>query len=242
MLELYFKEVGRHPLLTRAQEVDLAQRIEKGDDIARQKMITSNLRLAISIARKYSNNGISLEDLIQESNIGLMKAVERFDWRRGFKFSTYACWWIKQAVTRHISMNNTTIRIPGHTRGNSKQIKIFVESYVKEFNTQPSIAEICEFTGLSEVLVKASLGANHLQYLVSLDASISRDGEGRTVSEIVPDENAVNVDDKLDNEKLVEVIKKALSCLTVREEMILRLRFGIDDAIDSTMIYNVEEK
>ena len=241
MLEQYFKEVSRHPLLTRAQEVDLAQKIEKGDSLAREKMITSNLRLAISIARKYSNNGISLEDLIQESNIGLMKAVERFDWRKGFKFSTYACWWIKQSVTRHISMNNTTIRIPGHTRGNSKQIKLFVENYIDEFKVHPSIDEICEFTGLSDVLVKASLGANNLQYLISLDAPYDRNGEGRTVSEIIPDENCKNIDEVLDNEKMIEVIKSALSCLTDREEMVLRLRFGIDDKIDDSNVYEMEE-
>ena len=101
----YMKDVSKHKLLTREQEVSLSKRIEQGDRLARDKMIQSNLRLAISIAKKYSNKGCSLEDLIQESNIGLMKAVDRFDWRRGFKFSTYASWWIRQAVSRHLSMN-----------------------------------------------------------------------------------------------------------------------------------------
>ena len=112
MLENYFKNVGRHQLLTREQEVELAQRIEKGDALARQIMIESNLRLAISVAKKYSRYGSDLEDLIQESNIGLMKAVEKFDWRRGFKFSTYACWWIKQSVTRHLTADNTLLKVP----------------------------------------------------------------------------------------------------------------------------------
>ena len=104
VLNQYFKEVSRYPLLTKAEEVFLAQRIELGDNAAREKMIQSNLRLSISIAKKYYKSGCSMEDLIQESNIGLIRAVEKFDWRRGFKFSTYACWWIRQAVSRHVSM------------------------------------------------------------------------------------------------------------------------------------------
>ena len=114
-LDSYFKSAARHKLLTREQEVELAKRIEAGDNNARKIMIESNLRLAISIAKKYAKYGSSFEDLIQESNIGLIKAVEKFDWRKGFKFSTYACWWIKQAVTRHLTSNNSILKIPSHT-------------------------------------------------------------------------------------------------------------------------------
>ena len=108
-IKLFFDDVGRRNLLTREEEVELSQKIERGDQVARRKMIESNIRLAISIAKKYQNKGCPLEDLIQESNIGLMKAVDRFDWRRGFKFSTYACWWIKQAVRRHIASHSSAI-------------------------------------------------------------------------------------------------------------------------------------
>ena len=122
-IDSYFKDVGRHKLLSREEEVALSKRIEKGDQGARDIMIRSNLRLAISIAKKYHRSGCSLEDLIQESNIGLMKAVDRFDWRRGFKFSTYACWWIKQSVFRHISSNRSTVRIPTHASSLAWKIK-----------------------------------------------------------------------------------------------------------------------
>ena len=116
-LSAFFSEVGKHDLLTKEQEVQLSQRIEAGDKLARDKMIQSNLRLAISIAKKYQYSGCSLEDLIQESSMGLIKAVDRFDWRRGHKFSTYACWWIKQAVRRHIASHSAAIKLPTHARG-----------------------------------------------------------------------------------------------------------------------------
>ena len=115
-LDSYFKSAAKIDLLTRAEEVELAKKIESGNMRAREKMITANLRLAISIANKYAKYGnVSYEDLIQEANIGLIKAVEKFDWRRGFKFSTYACWWIKQAVTRYLTANNSILKIPSHT-------------------------------------------------------------------------------------------------------------------------------
>ena len=117
LLNVYFKEAGKSKLLTKEEEIELSKRIEAGDHLARQKLIESNLRLAVSIAKKYQHFGCDLSDLIQESNIGLMKAVEKFDWRRGFRFSTYATWWIRQAVRRHVTANTSTIRIPSHARG-----------------------------------------------------------------------------------------------------------------------------
>ena len=125
VLNYYFKDVSRYDLLTREEEITLSQAIEKGDKLARDRMIQSNLRLAISIAKKYSKMGCPLEDLIQESNIGLMKAVDRFDWRRGFKFSTYASWWIKQSVSRHLTSHKSTVRVPAHASGLIWKIKKF---------------------------------------------------------------------------------------------------------------------
>ena len=118
-LDMYFKSAGSHSILTREQEVSLAKRIEAGDAVARNIMIESNLKLAISIAKKYAKYGGSLEDLIQESNIGLIKAVEKFDWRKGFKFSTYASWWIKQSVTRSLTNSSPHVKIPSHTLSNA---------------------------------------------------------------------------------------------------------------------------
>ena len=135
IIQKYFKDVGKHKLLTKAEEVALAKRIEAGDQHARDLMVQSNLRLAISIAKKYHKSGCDMEDLIQESNIGLMKAIDKFDWRKGYKFSTYACWWIRQAVTRHISMHKSTVRVPSHAIAISKNIKKMIEEYEEEFGT-----------------------------------------------------------------------------------------------------------
>ena len=126
-IQLFFNDVGKSSLLTKEEEVSLSKRIERGDKLARDEMIKANVRLAISIAKKYQNKGCPLEDLIQESNIGLMKAVDRFDWRRGFKFSTYACWWIKQAVRRHIASHSSSIRLPSHAKSLFWKMKISSE-------------------------------------------------------------------------------------------------------------------
>jgi len=239
VLSRYFKEVGRHKLLSKAEEVSLAKRIEAGDQYARQKMIESNLRLAISIAKKYYYSGCNLEDLIQESNIGLMKAVEKFDWRKGFKFSTYACWWIRQSVTRHISMQKNTVRIPAHATALSIKISEMISEYQAEFGVVPESVEIAEVLCVSENLVNAVKASLNLRYLVSIDKPIGDDGN-RTIKDIIPDNSFENIDERLDNEKLKLMIKQSLRCLSKREEQVLRLRFGFDEVIDETHIHEVK--
>ena len=157
-LELYFREISRSTkLLTKAEEIALMKRIEAGDKRARNKMIESNLRLAISIAKKYAKYGGSLEDLIQESNIGLMTAVDKFDWRRGYKFSTYACWWIRQAVTRSLTSNSTILKIPSHTKAHARKIWQLKNDYQEQFGCDPTIDEICDALNLTEKHVKLVL-------------------------------------------------------------------------------------
>ena len=229
-LDSYFKSAARHKLLTREQEVELAKRIEAGDNNARKIMIESNLRLAISIAKKYAKYGSSFEDLIQESNIGLIKAVEKFDWRKGFKFSTYACWWIKQAVTRHLTSNNSILKIPSHTIANSRKVWNIIQEYQEEFNMEPTIEEIASIMGVNEKHVKQALSAVKARYVQSIDKPIGDEGN-RTLADILPDPG-MSMDDALDNKILKKVIVKALSSLTKREEMVLRLRFGIADIVD----------
>lgn len=241
IIQKYFKDVGKHKLLTKAEEVSLAKRIEAGDQHARDVMVQSNLRLAISIAKKYHKSGCDMEDLIQESNIGLMKAIDKFDWRKGYKFSTYACWWIRQAVTRHISMHKSTVRVPSHAIAISKNIKKMIEEYEEEFGTEPTIEEICDSLGVSEKMAKASLDSLKLRYLVSLDQPIGKDGESnRTLSDIIEDTNPFSVEDKLDNEVFREAILQAFKTLTKREEQVIRLRFGIVDYLDESEIHDVE--
>lgn len=228
-LESYFKDIGKHKLLTREEEVELAKRIEAGDMRAREKMISSNLRLAVSIAKKYSKYGASFEDLIQESNIGLIKAVEKFDWRKGFKFSTYACWWIKQAVTRYLTDDNSILKIPSHTLSHARKMTQIISEYEEEFNQEPSNEEIAEIMGVSVKHVKNAIAAMKSKNVRSIDTPVGSDGEGRTLGELIPDNNSVSIEDRLDNEKLREVIVQALKDLSKREELVLRLRFGIDE-------------
>ena len=234
-LDSYFKDVGRTTLLTREEEVSLAKRIEKGDQQARRVMIESNLRLAISIAKKYYYSGCGMEDLIQESNIGLMKAVEKFDWRRGFKFSTYASWWIKQAVCRHISSNKGTIKIPAHASSLAWKIQKLVKEYEAEFTQHPSISEISEILGVTENMVKASFESIKLQHIISYDGVIGDGESGRKILETIPDEDYKNPEEVLDQEKVSDIISSSLSKLTKREDQVMRLRFGLfshDDSYD----------
>ena len=238
-LSTYFDGVGTHKLLTKDEEIALSKRIEKGDIQARNTLTASNLRLAISIAKKYQNRGVDLEDLIQESNIGLMKAVDRFDWRRGFKFSTYACWWIRQAVTRHISMQKNTVRIPAHATSLSIKIGAMISEYQEEFGVVPETSEIAAVLGVSENLVSVVKDSMNLRYLISIDKPIGDEGN-RTIKDIIPDNSCESVDDRLDNEKLRELIKSSLKFLSKREEQVLRLRFGFDEVIDTTHIHEVK--
>ena len=241
IIQKYFKDVGKHKLLTKAEEVSLAKRIEAGDQHARDVMVQSNLRLAISIAKKYHKSGCDMEDLIQESNIGLMKAIDKFDWRKGYKFSTYACWWIRQAVTRHISMHKSTVRVPSHAISISKNIQKMIEEYEEEFGTEPTIDEICESLGVSEKMARASLDSLKLRYLVSLDRPVGKDGDSnRTLADIIPDNDAFSVEEKLDNEVFKDAIICAFKTLTKREEQVIRLRFGIVDYLDDPEIHDVE--
>lgn len=240
-LDVYFKDVGKRPLLTRAQEVDLAKKIEEGDSYARQVMIESNLRLAVSIAKKYSKYGSSLEDLIQESNIGLIKAVEKFDWRKGFKFSTYACWWIKQSVIRYLTADSTILKVPSHTLSNARKIYAVVKEYNEEFGVDPTEDEIATILGMSVKHVKSAIASIKAKHVGSIDEKIGDEGN-RTYAEIIPDDNAVDVDQLLDNEKIRAMIVKSLSSLSKREEMVLRLRFGISQLTDEDEnIYTIKK-
>ena len=240
-LDTYFKEIGSTKLLTRQEEVELAKRIEKGDQFARSKMIESNLRLAISIAKKYHYSGCSMEDLIQESNIGLMKAVEKFDWRRGFKFSTYACWWIKQSVCRYIGANRSTIKIPSHASSLAWKITNLVNEYEEEFDQHPTVEEISSILGVSESMVKTAMEASKLSRLVSFDGFVGNDDEGRKILETIPDENYVGPDEALDREIIAGVIAKSLSRLSKREENVMRLRFGLS-SVDCDNEYEISEE
>jgi len=240
ILDTYMKSAGKRPLLTRAQEVELSKKIENGDLEARKIMIESNLRLAISIAKRYYKSGCPMEDLIQESNIGLMKAVERFDWRRGFKFSTYASWWIRQSVSRYVSTQRNTVRIPSHAASLAWKVKNLISEYEEELGIKPTIAEMSEVLGVTSSMIELSIESLKLNNVLSLDAIIGGDESGRSLGESIEDTNSECLDTVIDNEKIRNAIVASLSRLSRREEQVLRLRFGISD-IESPEKYELKE-
>ena len=243
-LETFFKDVSKTSLLTREEEVSLSQRIEKGDQGARDHMVRANIRLAISIAKQYQHKGCELEDLIQESNIGLMKAIDRFDWRRGFKFSTYACWWIKQAVRRHVMSQSSAIKLPSYARSMLWKMKQAQDEYVEEFGVMPTQEELADLLGVS---IKTFKNVIHCaSSTISLDSPInyksSGDAGNRTLRELIPDPLSMQVDDLLDGQKLSILIKEAFKSLSTREEQVIRLRFGISEPADlNSYILNKKE-
>ena len=229
-LQQFFTEVGKTDLLTREEEVVLSKLIEKGDKRARDHMIQANLRLAISIAKKYQNRGCDLEDLIQESSIGLMKAVDRFDWRRGFKFSTYACWWIKQAVRRHIASHSSSVRLPSYAKNMMWKIRKMREEYEEEFGTTPSKEELAELLGVSLDTLTAVMTCSTTPISIDKPIRYSSGDSSRTLGDTIPDTEATDPIEGLDRQKVIAAIRGALSTLSEREEKIIRLRFGICDS------------
>ena len=228
-----YQQATKHKLLTKEEEVELAQKMEKGDRLAREKLITSNLRLAISIANHYKNSNVPMEDLIQESNIGLIKAVDRFDWRKGFRFSTYACWWIKQSVRRYVN-GDSHVKFPSGSRNLIWKINNVRREYEKEFGVYPSNDEIAEILGES-VKTVANLRAG-MQWPVNLDAPIGGEDGSRTYAETIEDTDAPDPSEVLDQQKLLGLINSVLDKLSPQEERVLRLRFGITE--DPNNVFN----
>ena len=224
-LQLFLADVGRHKLLTASEEVTLAKRIERGDTIAKRKMIESNLRLVVSIAKGYRGLGVPFLDLIQEGTLGLNRAVEKFDWRRGFKFSTYATWWIRQSVQRAVANHARTIRVPVHVVERQQKLSRAARRLEVELGREATKQELAEATGLPLQHVDEALGAAHAS--VSLNQTVGADDEGE-LGDLFADREAADPFDEAEESLRRQSIRRALDALPERERRILELRFGFE--------------
>ena len=224
-LQLFLADVGRHKLLTAADEVTLAKRIERGDPVAKRRMIESNLRLVVSIAKGYRGLGVPFLDLIQEGTLGLNRAVEKFDWRRGFKFSTYATWWIRQSVQRAVANHARTIRVPVHVVERQQKLSRAARRLEVELGREATKQELAEATGLPIQHVDEALGAAHAS--VSLNQSVGADDEGE-LGDLFADREAADPFEEAEGSLRRQGVRRALDALPERERRILELRFGFE--------------
>lgn len=232
-VKMYLKDIGRVELLSADEEIEIAKRIENGDEEAKKILTSANLRLAVSIAKKYTGRGMLFLDLIQEGNMGLIKAVEKFDYRKGFKFSTYATWWIRQAITRAIADQARTIRIPVHMVETINKMTRVQRQLVQELGRDPSAEEIADRMG--------TLSADKVREIqkialdpVSLETPIGEEDDSH-LGDFIEDKDALSPDQYANNQLLKDEIDLVLKTLTEREEKVLRLRFGLDDGRTRTL-------
>ena len=231
-VKMYLKDIGKVPLLSPDQEIELAQKMMDGDEYAKKLLSEANLRLVVSIAKRYMGRGMLFLDLIQEGNLGLMKAVEKFDYQKGFKFSTYATWWIRQAITRAIADQARTIRIPVHmVETINKQIRVS-RRLLQELGREPTPEEIAKEMGVSEERVREI--QKIAQDPVSLETPIGEEEDSK-LRDFLPDETSATPSDMVAVTMLKEQLLGVLDTLTPREEKVLRLRYGIDDGRPRTL-------
>ena len=231
-VRMYLKEIGKVPLLTADEEIALAKRMEEGDEEAKRKLAEANLRLVVSIAKRYVGRGMLFLDLIQEGNLGLIKAVEKFDYRKGYKFSTYATWWIRQAITRAIADQARTIRIPVHMVETINKLIRVSRQLLQEYGREPQPEEIAREMGISEEKVREIIKI--AQEPVSLETPIGEE-EDSHLGDFIPDDEAPAPAEAAAFTLLREQLMSVLSTLTPREEKVLRLRFGLDDGRARTL-------
>jgi len=233
-IQMYLREIGKVPLLKGEEEVELAKRIGKGDVSARKKLTEANLRLVVSIAKKYMGRNLGLLDLIQEGNLGLFRAVEKFDWRKGYKFSTYATWWIRQAITRALADQSRTIRIPVHMVETLNKYAQAERSLVQDLGREPLPEEIAAEMGIEVEKVY------HLkkisQETVSIDSPVGEDdGEDSSLGDFIVDEDTTKPNEVAGRQILKEYVGNILNDLDPREQKILKMRFGLEDGVTHTL-------
>jgi len=237
-VRMYLREIGQYPLLNSADEVRLAKRIERGDKAAKRRLSEANLRLVVSIAKKYIGRGLSLLDLIQEGNLGLQRAVEKFDYRKGFKFSTYATWWIRQAITRAIADQARTIRIPVHMVETINRYMRTQRELQQELGREPTHEELAAKLGIDmeklEHIMKIS------QETVSLESPVGEENDS-TLGEFIEDKTAISPEEQAIYQLMKGHVEDSLAILTPREQKILRMRFGLEHGDTSGRTHTLEE-
>ena len=231
-VRLYLKEIGNVPLLTSEEEVELAKRVEAGDEEAKRKLTEANLRLVVSIAKKYVGRGMPFLDLIQEGNMGLMKAVDKFDYNKGYKFSTYATWWIRQAITRGIADTGRTIRVPVHMVETINKTLRMTRTLLQELGREPTPEEVAEHLGVPVSRVREVLKISRDP--VSLDTPIGEEDDSH-LGDFIEDDSALSPADSAAFSMLKAELAQALESLTERERQVIRLRFGLEDGRQRTL-------
>ena len=240
-VKMYLKDIGKIPLLSSEEEVEIAKRMLDGDEEARKTLTNANLRLVVSIGKRYVGRGLQLLDLIQEGNLGLMKAVEKFDYSKGFKFSTYATWWIRQAISRAIADQARTIRLPVHVSETLNRQKKITRELLQELGREPTVLEIAERLGVSpeKVLENQKIALDP----VSLETPVGEEDDSH-LGDFIEDEHVISPESRIENNALKRQFAEVLATLTPREEKVIRLRYGLDDEKPKTLeevgrIFNV---
>ncbi len=223
-LDRYLQEIGHQDLISTDEEVELAQRIKKGDQKALEKLTKANLRFVVSVAKQYQNNGLSLLDLINEGNLGLIKAAKKFDETRGFKFISYAVWWIRQSIMQAIADQSRLVRIPINQSGTVKRIQKAYDKFEQENGRMPSVDEIADDINLPQDKVEEAMNVEHSH--ISIDAPLNSDGT--KLIDVLPNKNLLPTDIQLIEEGLYKEIKRALQRLTLKEQIIVKAFYGID--------------
>lgn len=234
-VRLYLREIGKIPLLNAEEELALAQRVVEGDKKAKDKMAEANMRLVVSIAKRYSGRGLDFLDLIQEGNTGLLRAVEKFDPDKGFKFSTYATWWIRQAITRAIADQARTIRIPVHMVETINKLLRTQRRMTQELNREPTIEELAKELEMEPEKVEYVIKIK--QDITSLDAGVGRDGddEDSVLGDFIEDEDGATPEESATSQLLKEQVQSVLSTLSEREQKIIKMRFGLENGKSHTL-------
>jgi RNA polymerase primary sigma factor len=231
-VQFYLRSIGRISLLTAREEIELARRIQLGDALAKHKLVQANLRLVVSIAKKYQNRGLPLLDLIQEGNLGLIRAAEKFDAERGYKFSTYATWWVRQGITRAIADKSRTIRVPVHMVETINNLRKVTRKLSQELDRRPTIEELAKAMGTNIEKVRDILAANRSP--LSLDTPYGEE-EDNSLAEVVEDQQERGPENSTSKNLMSQDIRGVLSMLTPREREIIILRFGLNDGKPRTL-------